>query len=498
MDRNILQKLIEWRNRCALKEGVEVYRVLPTQAIKEIAVIKPKSKEELTAIKGIKEKKFEKYGLEILAIVNENEEKSEVLNKKENQNLIYSVGSYLTFLNNILYKHQARIQGEISSLDLRENYLFFSLKDKDDKSLLNCFMWMSAYQICGVVLEEGMEIIVEGFPEIHKPSGRLSFKASSVELVGEGALKKAYDELKKKLQKEGLFSEERKKPIPEFPEHIGVITSKTGAAIGDFLANIGKFGFKISLLDSRVEGQLATRELLKSIQTFRKKQKEIDVLVIMRGGGSLESLLPFNNEMLVRAIAEFPLPVIAGIGHEKDISLAAMTADKMVSTPTAAAKLLNESWERATYKIEHNQKRILSIFERILTERRVSLNLSLEIMKDSFRLIFEKFRQAEESLKQSFVSLGERLFEINRNLLEYTNAIFNGFKNQTKEVRFLIDSSEKLLATHNPEHQLNLGYAIVRSAKSIVRDINQIKENQAVNVRIKGGDFDSKVIKINK
>lgn len=499
MDRNLLKNLIEWRNKQATKEGVEAYMILSTKIIEEIAKTKPKTKEDLTSIKGIKDKKFEKYGGQILSFVNNEsfqEEEEIVLNSKEKEENLFSVGDYLNLLNSGLQKYSARIQGEISSLDIRANYIFFSLKDKKDNSLLNCFMWVNSYKLSGITLEEGMEIIAFGFPEIYKPGGRLTFKASTVELVGEGALKKAYDELKKKLTKEGVFEESRKKLVPDFPQKIGIITSKDGAAIGDFLANIGKFGFQISLIDSRVEGQLATRELLKSIQTFKKK--DIDCLVIMRGGGSLESLLAFNNETLVREIVNFPKPVLAGIGHEKDISLASLASDKMFSTPTAVAKFLNVSWEKAINKIEHDQNRILSIFESSLREKQMLVNNSFQLMKDRFYLIFEKFRKAENLLKQSFVLLEGRFRDIKNNLVEYRQFLIKNLGDNLRDVKNRIDLSERIFKTYNPERQLELGYSIVRSGDSIIKNINQVKQNQEVNVKIKGGDFDSKVINIKK
>jgi len=186
-----------------------------------------------------------------------------------------------------------------------------------------------------------MEVIVEGMPNIYVPNGRFNFSVNTIELVGEGALKLAYDKLKKKLTAEGLLAVERKKTIPELPEKIGLITSETGAVIHDFLTNIGKYGFKIKFFNSRVEGQLAIKDLLKAIEYF--KNQDIDVLVIIRGGGSFESLQAFNNEVLVRKIAEFEKPVICGIGHDKDIPLSALAADLLVSTPTAVTTVLNRS-----------------------------------------------------------------------------------------------------------------------------------------------------------
>src|SRR3989344_6811079 len=243
----------------------------------------------------------------------------------------FSVSAYLDLLNIQLSEHEARIQGEISSVDIRERVVYFSIKDSIDGSVMSCLIWKRNYDFSGIEFEPGMEVILEGVPDIYKLSGRLSFKTSSVELVGEGALKKAYDKLKNKLNSEGLFLKERKKEIPELAGKIGLITSETGAVIHDFLTNLGRYGFNIRFMDSRVEGQPAVRELISAVDYFY--DKDIDVLVIIRGGGSLESLQAFNNETLVRKISDFNKPVICGIGHEKDVPLASLVADKMVSTP---------------------------------------------------------------------------------------------------------------------------------------------------------------------
>ena len=260
----------------ARQENVPAFRVFVDKTLEGIAALRPKNKDELLTIKGMGERKFERYGREILEMIGGNDgpitglfcdasRNGETGNDKKKP---YTVSGYLDLLNRELRKREARVQGEISSLDIRDNYLFFSLKDKDDESLLSCFMWMNNYKLCGVSFEEGLEIVVEGFPEVYKPNGRLSFRVSSAELVGEGALKRAYEQLKKKLEDEGLFLPERKKPIPEFVQRIGLITSETGAVIHDFLNNLGQYGYQIKFFSSRVEGQAAIKDLLSAIEYF--------------------------------------------------------------------------------------------------------------------------------------------------------------------------------------------------------------------------------------
>ncbi len=277
---------------------------------------------------------------------------------------IFSVSQFIEILNVFFRKEDVRITGEICELKrAASGHVYFTIKDKSagengGSAVLDSIIWKRNYEMCGVALEVGMEVVLTGHPNIYPPSGRLSFVADMIELVGEGALKKAYEALKKKLEAEGVFALERKRALSDLPQRIGVITSLKGAVIHDFENNLGKFGFKISVCDSRVEGQAAVKDLLARVATMRALAETgtndddgrggkfgLDALVIIRGGGSLESLQAFNNEALVRAIVDFPVPVVAGIGHDQDVPLVALAADYMSSTPTATAHLINRSWE---------------------------------------------------------------------------------------------------------------------------------------------------------
>ncbi|OHB18101.1 MAG: exodeoxyribonuclease VII large subunit [Parcubacteria group bacterium RIFCSPLOWO2_01_FULL_40_65] len=496
MDNILLQKLKSWRKNAANLQGIEPFRVFANKVLENIAEVGPKNKDELMAIKGIRDKKYAKYGKDVLAIINGEEilELPDLPDKQLEKPL--SVSKYLGLLNKRLSKYQARIRGEVSSLDIRGNYLFFSLKDKDDGSTLSCFMWKSNYELCGISLEIGMEIIVEGFPEVYAPSGRFNFRTSTVELIGEGELKKAYDRLKKKLEAEDLFLEERKRKIPDLLQRIGLITSETGAVIHDFLNNLNKYGFQTTFMDSRVEGQGAVKDLIFAIDYFRNK--DIDVLVIIRGGGSLESLQAFNNETLVRKIAGFNKPVICGIGHEKDVPLASLAADKMVSTATAAAHILNGSWQKAVHGIELNKKRIFVSFNDALSENLDMINNFFQTIKDRFGLIFRSFNRAEESLKRSFVSLRSRISEIKRGLIRYPGLFSSGLFRAINQTKQRVLSLEKLMLTYNPERQLKLGYSIVRSGGKIVKSIGRVKIGRMVDVKLSDGGFESEVKKIHK
>ncbi|MCX6739311.1 MAG: exodeoxyribonuclease VII large subunit [Candidatus Parcubacteria bacterium] len=509
--RRVLKRLREWREKEAVRAGVELFRVLSNDAMNGIAENLPTTKDALLEVKGIAEKKYQTYGRDILAIVSEEMNPGLFDGKKEDdesdedgpasaesfgeaKEKIFTVGDYLELLNVGLQQFDAKVIGEISSLDIRGNYLFFSIKDKKENAMMSCFMWGTAYKMSGVALEEGMEIQVHGFPELYKPSGRLTFKADTVELVGEGALKKAYDDLKKKLEKEGLFAESRKKPIPEYPQNIGLITSATGAVIHDFLNNIGKFGFKISFRNSRVEGALAVKELVQAVRYFKKSGRKIDVLVVIRGGGSLESLQAFNNETLVREIADCPFPVVVGIGHDKDVPIVSLVADKAGSTPTAVAKLLNFTWDSALSKVRLAEQKIFNRYREALYEKKDALRNCSENIEESFRRIFERFRNVEEKLKRNLVSIGSAIVRMKEKISQEGNILPGKLEDHFKRYKESLRYSEKMLAVNNPMRQLKLGYSLVFAKGKVIRKVEDVESGEEINIRVENGTIITKVL----
>lgn len=378
---------------------------------------------------------------------------------------VIPVSQYLDKLNNTLRNEEAKILGEVSGIQEYpgRSYLYFSLKDSKDGSTVKCFMWKRDYTICGVQLKEGLEIIISAYPSIYKPNGGLTLQVSTIEPVGEGALQLAYEKLKKKLEAEGLFSEERKRKLPQYPHKIGVITSKNGAVINDFLTNIGKFGFEICFVDSKVEGIDAVKDLISSVETLKKM--DIDCLVIMRGGGSLESFQAFNNEVLVRLVAEFPVPVLTGIGHDKDVPLVAMVSDKNVSTPTAVANLLNSGWNEALYKINVYEQKILN----------------------SFGKIFDLFRNAERVMNIAISKIDGAILRIRDDLNNYAKEIILGFTSEINNFNEKLNSSQKIIDIGNPLKQLSKGYSIVRNKGKIVKSIKSVEMGDNLDITLSDG-----------
>ena len=499
MDQELLRKLKEWRMIKARQENVPAFRVFVDKTLEGIAALRPKNKDELLTIKGMGERKFERYGREILEMIGGNDgpitglfcdasRNGETGNDKKKP---YTVSGYLDLLNKELRKREARVQGEISSLDIRDNYLFFSLKDKNDESLLSCFMWMNNYKLCGVSFEEGLEIVVEGFPEVYKPNGRLSFRVSSAELVGEGALKKAYEQLKKRLEDEGLFLPERKKPIPEFVQRIGLITSETGAVIHDFLNNLGQYGYQIKFFSSRVEGQAAVKDLLSAIEYF--EDKDIEVLVIIRGGGSLESLQAFNNEFLARKIADFKTPVICGIGHEKDVPLASLAADLMVSTPTAVTVVLNKPWERALDNIKIFERVIVHQYQEALEERKHRLELLTGELRQKADFIFKRFELLKQQLINKLEMIEYILRDIGKKLDGFSQSLLLRFEEVLEKANDYLFQAEKRLKMASPLRQLKLGYSIALAKGKIIKSIKQVKKGEDIELQVSDGQIKSRV-----
>ncbi len=524
----VLKLLREWRDKTSQREGVEGFRVLGNQALSDIATSMPRTKDELLTVKGIKDKKFAKYGREILAIttgipsestnpqISNNistsiptatpqvtqsfspdlsTERSPTPKPTPAKDRIFSVGDFLELLNIGLHASIAKVQGEVSSVSMKNGHCYFAVKDKDG-SVLNAVIWQSNYKMSGVVLEIGMEVVLGGYPDIYKPTGRLSFMTETIELVGEGALKKAYDALYKKLEKEGLFREDTKKSLPEYPHRIGLITSREGAVIYDFMNNIGRFGYRISFIDSRVEGALAVRDLIGAVQEF-KKRNNIDVLVMIRGGGSLESLQAFNNEALVREIASCKFPTLVGIGHDKDVPLVALTADRACSTPTAVAKALNAGWEHALAKTQIAEEKIFSRFETILREHEMRLSRLSSSLETGIRATIEKVRGVTERFNRNMLSLRQGIIALGDKLPKMQGQMLQNFEYVLKSTRERILYSEKMLATNSPERQLKLGWSIAFGANgNVIRNVKDVSVGDSLSVRLNDGTVQTRVEKI--
>lgn len=358
-----------------------------------------------------------------------------------------SVSQFLDSINEVITEVSFSVQGEITGWKVHPSGVYFSLKDKEDGSIMDCYLSPYAFRAMGISVEDGLEVKVHGAPSIYKPKGRFSFRVETMELVGEGSLKKAYDLLKKKLEEEGLF--ERKRELPEFITRIGVVTSRTGAVIDDFRKNLAKLGLHVYLYDVRVEGAKAVAQITKAIQWFNKHMPDLDALAVMRGGGSLEDLQPFNNEIVARTLFASKIPTIGAIGHDRDVPITALVADAMTSTPTAAAMLVNHSWDRLTTALPEHERGLVYGFEQMLSQAKTLIDAG-DVVHLVRRLLDEIFSKAK--------------------------------------------SFETYLQGVDPAKNLKLGYSIIMDAqRRVVKDAKNLARGKEISARLAKGSFTAKV-----
>ena len=397
--------------------------------------------------------------------------------KKTQEERVFSVSEFLDFLNSILVPQRVVVQGEIGKkIDRRPTYSIFNLLDKNDHTVLKCFCWQDKLEGLGMELREGLEIRVLGYPKIYKSQygSNFEFEAEQVLLVGEGVLKEAFDALKKKLEKEGLFALEHKRSLPKFCQKIGLITSKYGkGAKPDFEKHLGNFGFEIYFYDVRVEGMFAINEIVKALHWFNEYMPDLDAIVLIRGGGSWESLQAFNSEEVARAIFGSKIPVISGIGHESDITIADLVADLRSSTPTDAAKILNEHWKLASEKIYEYEKNLVSTINHL------------------FKNTKEKIIFFKENLTYNFT---KKIQYLNTDIEEYFTALTKNQKIWQEAIKKLIEGEEQKLNLANPTLKLKQGYSITYNENGkIIKNANDLKVGNEIKTKFYKGQVLSKI-----
>lgn len=407
------------------------------------------------------------------------------------------VGEFLDILNEHLKSERSFVAGEVTEFKAHEKWISFSLKDKEDNSILRCFLSIWTYRKAGVLLEDGMQIKVGGYPRIYKLAGTFSFNVETIEPLGEGSLKKAYLLLLQMLEKEGLFA--RKRSIPKFIKDIGVISSRDGVVIHDFMKNLAPLGYKIKFFNSRVEGADAVPMLIDGIKHLNKKNPNLDVIVIMRGGGSLESMQAFNNELVCREIFSSKIPVLCGIGHEVDVPIACLVADSYVSTPTATAYTINQSWDDLVSGLPMFEKRIMSQFGFYL--RDISSKLPY-----LWKNIHGRFGDRIIGLKKEASSVSGRIFSAFRRVfLEFgvmseriTKDAIRVIGDRLAHFNSQIQKFEKIITVADPERNLRLGYSIVFDSDGrVVKDSKDLKRGEQIKTKLGSGEIESEITKIN-
>ena len=367
-----------------------------------------------------------------------------------------------------------RLKGEISNLKkYPSGHVYFSLKDSE--STIKAVMFYEYTKYMPPTIKDGDEVIVTGYVSVYPNRGEYQIYAQAMELFGEGAQLLELELLKKKLAAEGLFDQSRKRKLVSFPSSVGVISAPNSAALADIKTNLLRRNplLIVQIFPSLVQGADAPKSLLEALK--KAKESNIDTLIIGRGGGASEDLSAFNDETLVRAAAEFPVPIISAVGHEIDFTLIDYVADARASTPTGAAELATID-KREIYELIANKEVEL---DETITDYISNYSHKLELLK-----------------KNSFFENPKVMYEKTLLEVENTSKRLDSFMNHLLEMkREQVASFTKQLKSLSIDNTLQRGFSIMENDQGkIISDIKEIEVNQLVKTRIHGGVITSKVV----
>lgn len=411
------------------------------------------------------------------------------------------------------------VEGEVSNLRTAPSgHVYFTLKDADAQLPVILFR-RQALQL-RFQPEDGLHLLARGRISVYPQRGQLQLIAETLEPVGTGSLQLAFEQLKQRLHAEGLFERERKRPLPAFPRTVGIVTSPTGAVIQDFLNIVGRrhSALNVLLIPVAVQGDSAPSEIEAAIKTLNESEL-VDVIVVARGGGSLEDLAPFNSERVARAIFMSELPVVSAVGHETDFTIADFVADLRAPTPSAAAELITASQHRVAERVESCAQRLERAVRYHILQARQKVE-SLHAERADWRLVFllngiyqrlddcsfrmesalgEQLQLRQTSLARLAMTLlhfdprrqvgvlGERLLSSRRHL-HHTMSV------HMQRASASLSAFDARLRALSPFAVLDRGYAMVSAADgTLLRSTRQVEANQLVTTRLRDGFFTSRV-----
>ncbi|MBI4092734.1 MAG: exodeoxyribonuclease VII large subunit [Candidatus Kerfeldbacteria bacterium] len=409
---------------------------------------------------------------------------------------VLTVSQFIESIRGLLRETVAvvSVQGEVTGYRTRrDNLIYFELKDEHSRVL--CFGLSHEVR---AALEDGMEIRVTGSPSLFKGNGGFHIRVIEVELVGEGALRKAFENLKRKLEAEGLFRPERKRPLPSFPTAIGLITSPDAAAYTDVLRILKNRWpmVRVKFAGVPVQGTGAVRQIVQAFEHF-SGTGDVEVVILTRGGGSLEDLQSFNDEAVARAIFGCHVPVIVGVGHERDITIADLVADARASTPSNAAERVVPDRVEVIHQLDQFSARIsrglaalYALEEHRLSELTQRLGSGIERQTVVIDQALQRFVSGTDSLSHHLRLLAEQLGHASTKLSQRLK-----FRLSVVAERFQTVAS--LLHSLSPLAILKRGYSItMKSDGTIVRSSSGLSIGQLIRTRFGTGQADSEITKL--
>jgi len=401
-----------------------------------------------------------------------------------------SVSQFIEQINTVLAEQVVWVEGEVCDLHVSQGkWMYFSLKD--DSSLINCFAIVFRVR---TPIEEGMKVKIWGVPRIYAKFGKFSINVDSIEPSGEGALKRAFELLKNKLEGEGLFASERKRALPRFPEKIGLITSSEAAAYTDFIKVLKgrRGGIEINFISVAVQGRDAVKEICGAVQQINEQYPNLDALVLIRGGGSLEDLHAFNDEDVVRSLARSRIPTMTGVGHERDVTLVDYVADIRGSTPSNCAELLTPTKEEIHSSLNEMTRRLSTKVRELFIQRERSIVRSVNIIHDSVTNSLERV----QNLAQRMSNIG-RLYDMNlqkskASIESGSTKINNVLNEELLKQEQKVGMMQRVLVSLHPKNTLARGYSITKTVSGkVVRDSHSLSAGEEIETVLHRGIINS-------
>lgn len=391
---------------------------------------------------------------------------------------IWSVGELTRLIKDVLEQtfYPFWVAGEVSNLTIhRSGHVYFTLKDR--QSQISGVFFRGAQLAREIGMAEGMSLEVQGRLTVYEPRGQYQLVATRIRPTGKGDLQRQFEELKEKLRAEGLFDENRKRPIPALPGCIGVVTSPQGAALRDFLNVLGRrfAGMRVRIYPAAVQGDKAAAEIAAGIDVFNR-QGGVDVIVLTRGGGSIEDLWPFNDEHLARTIAASAIPVISGVGHEVDFTICDFVADLRVPTPSAAAELVVRGQADFQERVAMLQRRLRNVLELRVSETRRRLQRAAGS---------PVFHQAAHAVRMH-----------QQRVDEATNRLEMALRTRLLVASGKLERARATLAVLDPKGVLSRGYAILLDPQdTAVRSSRQVAPGDTLRALLGTGELAVEVIR---
>ena len=416
------------------------------------------------------------------------------------------------------YLERVYLTGQVSNFRRRPNHQYFSLKD--EQAVIQATMWAGTFKKLDFELEEGMKINVVGRVQIYEPSGSYSIIIEKAEPDGIGALAIQFEQLKKKLTEAGYFDERHKQPLPQFVKKIGVVTSPSGAVIRDIITTVSRRfpGVEILLFPTKVQGEGASQEVAANI-ALANEREDLDLLIVGRGGGSIEDLWAFNEEVVVQAIFESRLPVISSVGHETDTTLADFVADRRAATPTAAAELAtpvtkadiiswiserqNRAYQAGLRVIKRDQERLGRLAKSVIFRQPERLydgyaqkcDHLTSRLKSTVEQQVQQASQAQQLLNQRLLAV-----DLERNIRRYKERIEALKRLLTSQVTSQYESqlarfekAQDALLSLDTSRIIARGYAMVQKGDKVISSVTEVAKGEQLSVQLKDGQLEVEV-----